>query len=82
MPPTPASVRARVLDLREAALSESANLAEQSGGALPDVPEVSERIPDDVQAVLNRREGAEPMPGLNRWRLTFMSAGPASSDEE
>ncbi|MAY75404.1 MAG: hypothetical protein CMJ31_11940 [Phycisphaerae bacterium] len=82
MPPTPASVRARVLDLREAALSESANLAEQSGGALPDVPEVSERIPDDVQAVLNRREGAEPMPGLNRWRLTFVSASPASSDEE
>lgn len=83
MPPTPAGVRARVLDLRAAALLESADLAEQPGDTLPDVPEVSDRIPDDVQDVLNRREeGAGPTPGLNRWRLTFVSASPTPSDGE
>lgn len=83
MAPTPVSVRARVLDLRSAALPESAGPAEQPDGTLRDVPEVSDRIPDDVQDVLNRREeGAGPTPGLNRWRLTFVSASPASSDGE
>ena len=83
MPPTPVSVRARIFDLRAAALPETADLAEQPDGVLPDVPEVSDRIPDDVQEVLNRREeGATPVPGLNRWRLTFVSASTPSGDGE
>jgi hypothetical protein len=83
MPPTPVDVRARILAFRAATSLEGADLAGQVGGALPDVPKVSDRIPDEVQAVLNRiEEGAGPAPGLNRWRLTFVSASPASSDGE
>lgn len=72
MPPTPLQVRARISELREASPSE--------GGDLPDVPNVLDQIPDEVQEVLNRsREGVGPLPDLNRWRITFVSASPAQS---
>lgn len=71
VPPTPADVRTRILDL--------AATSSESGS--PDVPEVSNHVPDDVQAVLSKaEEGAGSASRLNRWRLTFVSATPAPND--
>jgi|GEM_PF-3444677 hypothetical protein len=83
MPPTPGDVRARILDLRAATLLPRADPAGQVGGVLPDIPDVADSIPGDVQAILNRRgEGVRPTPGLNHWRLTFVSATPPPREGE
>ena len=82
LPPTPTEVRTRILKVRARA-SPPIAAAERDGTDLPDVPEVAARIPDDVQAVLNRmEEGAGPAPRLGRWRLTFVSTSPPPRDGE
>jgi hypothetical protein len=77
LPPTPDEVRTRVARLRAAASSTPIADAQRDDGGLPDVPGIGRRIPDDVQAVLNRASArAEPGTGLDRWRLTFVSDSP------
>nr|WP_143034422.1 DUF6615 family protein [Nitrosospira multiformis] len=80
MPPTPVDIRTRILDLA-AISSENGYIAGHIDRVSPNVPEVSDRIPDDVQVVLSQaKEGAGSAPRLNRWRLTFVSVTPAPND--
>lgn len=83
MPPTPIEVRNRIRALRAATSPGSSGDAAKEGSSLPDVPEVSNNIPYELQVALERLEaGAGPVGGLNRWRVTFVSNSPAPSDSD
>lgn len=74
IPPTPDDVRERLIRLREtAAAVQHVKERDQVIDPLPIIPEVSNRVPDDIQAVLRRGSEVSGKCGLNRWRLTFIS---------
>lgn len=66
MPPTPDDVRERVVTMQDEAIG-------QADGDLPPVPVVADRIPEDVQELLGKRD-ADGINRLKRWRVTFVSS--------
>tara|TARA_B100000614_G_C14503267_1_gene475548 strand:+ start:284 stop:1234 length:951 start_codon:yes stop_codon:yes gene_type:complete len=73
IPPTPAAIRERIVASREAMVKTG----DMAFAVLPDVPEVADRIPAEVQAVIERRrDGGLEEGGLPRWRITFVSSSP------
>lgn len=79
IPPTPKEIRQRIVDVRAAMVQAHHELT-----ALPDVPAVSHRIPDDLLPMLepSARARAPAAKGLKLWRVTFVSAGPRDFDDE
>jgi len=78
IPPDPVTIRDRVAiirEAREASLDKVAGAHIASDDAYtdwPEVPQVSNVIPKDIEEVLESR-GRSPATRLNRWRLTFIS---------
>ncbi|MBX3497519.1 MAG: hypothetical protein KF769_14885 [Parvibaculum sp.] len=77
IPPRPQEIRERLVELRaHFDLSSGSHFA----GEFPEVPKVGDVIPDDVQAILDRRDHGDFQPladNLCRWRVTFISASPS-----
>ncbi|MGE3907159.1 MAG: DUF6615 family protein [Reyranellaceae bacterium] len=71
VPPTPAAIRERIVRSREAV----AEAGEKAVAELTGVPAVTDQIPDEVLAVIERARVARPLDrGLRKWRVTFVSA--------
>jgi hypothetical protein len=72
VPPTPEVIRQRIVVSREMLATAVPDIAD-----LPRVPAISERIPDEVVATIQRaRTGSPSERGLQRLRVTFVSASP------
>lgn len=84
IPPSPGEIRARLVEMRSLLWSaDGAGSVAQIGNPPPEIPDIANHIPDDVQAALNpARERRGPESGLNRWRLTFVSARPSADDRD
>lgn len=79
VPPTPKTIRQRIVRLQESlAIADVDEMA-----TLPEVPPVSEDIPEDVRnAIGGRRAKAWSEARPERWRMTFVSASPRGRDTE
>lgn len=78
IPPTPEVIRQRIAGERKIL-----PIAGEVIAGLPDVPEVSDRIPDEVLATIERPGSSYASgSGLQRWRVTFVSASPRDMDAE
>ncbi|WP_420712665.1 DUF6615 family protein [Ancylobacter sp. SL191] len=75
IPPTPRDIRDRIANRRKGDLAWTSEMQDTT---VPEVPRVSETIPDDVKAIIARRvDGAVGAPEpLNRWRMTFITTIP------
>lgn len=80
IPPSPDEIRARLDKMRERfQIAAVAPFDAEADFKLPDIPRVSNSIPDDVQEILGwDEERGRAEPELDRWRLTFLSASAIS----
>jgi Family of unknown function (DUF6615) len=76
MPPTPHMVRTR---LAEAVAALTPILQEPPAEAAPQVPEITNEMPDEVAKALGDYSPRKPSP-LKHWRVTFVSANPPDDD--
>lgn len=78
IPPTPEVIRQRVVRSRETLAAAGQDIGERPG-----VPEISDTIPDEVMATIERSRADHPAHShLQRWRVTFVSASPRDMDGE
>lgn len=67
IPPNPAAIRNRLIEVRRESMSSELVSAE------PDVPEVSDVIPREIIDLIEERGHRKKSERLNRWRITFIS---------
>jgi hypothetical protein len=79
VPPTPSVIRNRIAASVEAMAESGKTAATELSG----VPAVAKQIPEDVLETISRSAiGRRPGRGLQRWRVTFVSASPREMDAE